>query len=576
MKISPFYSRFKIKDQIFSVMLLLLVIFCVIGIFIFSFFSRMYENEIYRESAEKLQLSSAVLDKELEEIEKLSFQISTDNFIQNSLVFINENESEIDLHRRKAELINALVTFATQEKYISSIQIHDKKGKKYVAGYQTKVTIDTEELRRLAVEAEGANIWTGLEKQNKITASRVIRGKENINLKHLGTLFITINMDKLLHESLDIPNNNDFVIARQKEIVYMSHYNELDVERFSFTKSGRGYEMKEINGLDYLVAFHESEYADFTYYHFIPFASITKQTIIIKQWMILCFLFMLALTIYLSRRAAITFSKPLEELTEQMKKVQKGEFEQIEFNNDLSLENEVGQLNKDFQTMVNEINILIEENYKKQLIIKDTEYQALQAQINPHFLYNTLDSINWMAKVNKQPNISSMAESLGKLMRNIISKKEPLISLSDELQIVNNYVTIQKYRYNDRLNFSIKVEPDLEDLPIPKLSIQPIVENAIQHGVEESIAGCDIYVNITSTDQENLMIIVEDTGPGMDESTISSIFTGDLKPKGTGIGLRNINERVRLLFGEKYGIEIETEIGRGTRVIITIPCMWGE
>ncbi|MBY0144357.1 sensor histidine kinase [Neobacillus niacini] len=574
MRIRPFFYHLKIKDKIFSIMLLLLFIFCFIGVFAFQYFSRMYEDEIYKESAKSLQLTSAVLDKELHKIEQLSFRISTDNFIQNSLKSIIENPKVFETYRTKDKLIEGLVTYATQERYISSLQIIDYYNQTYIAGYNTKIKHNPEEILPLSLSMEGANVWIPLENQNKLTAARIIRNKSNLSLDFLGALMITVDMDKLIHGSLKIPSDNGFVIVRDDEIVYRSDFSEFTKYTIPDVENGSGYEVMNIDGKDYLAAFQKSAFSNLTYYHFLPFDNITEQTNIIKIWMVFYLLLMIFLTIFLSRRAAGALSKPLERLTEKMKQAQKGRIEQSDFREEKYSNDEVGQLHKDFETMMKKINLLIRENYEKQLMIKETEYRALQAQINPHFLYNTLDSINWAAKINKQPKIYIMAEALGNMMRNIISKKAPLISVKEELQIVENYITIQKYRYNHRLHFTLNSLPDIEHYLIPKLSIQPIVENAIQHGVEVLETGCHITVSI-AIDDENLKIVVEDTGPGMDEATTLAIFTGEVKPKGTGIGLRNINDRIKLMFGSSYGIHMESKKGKGTKVIITLPCADG-
>jgi two-component system, sensor histidine kinase YesM len=553
-------------------MLLLLVIFCIFGIIAFNYFSKLYEDEIYKQSAKTLQLSSAVLDTELSEIELLSFQLSTDEFVQNSLKKIKDNPKAYEVYRMKAKLMDALVTYATQKRYISSVQIIDNNGEPYIAGFNTKIKYRSEDIPPLVFTRKGANVWSGLENQNKLTATRIIRGKENISLEYLGTLIITIDMEKLIRGSLKIPTDNDLVITRDDGIVYMSDFNKLDGHSIPAVKVGSGYNITNVSDKDYLIAFHESEFSNLTYYHFLPFDNITKQSNIIKRWLFVYLLFMLLLTIFLSRRAASALSKPIESLTVKMKQAQKGHFEQFDFGGEGYPNDEVGQLHGNFQIMINRINKLIKENYQKQLVIKETEYKALQAQINPHFLYNTLDSINWMAKLNKQPNISIMAEALGNMMRNIISKKAPLIPIKDELQIVKNYITIQKYRYHDRLDFTLDSLPEVESFLIPKLSIQPIVENAIQHGLEESVDGCVISISTSLVNNEQLCVVVEDNGPGMEEGTIESIFNGEIKSKGTGIGLRNINDRIKLMFGSAYGLEIKSELGKGTKVIITLPC----
>ncbi|MGM7721763.1 cache domain-containing sensor histidine kinase [Metabacillus sp. Hm71] len=573
MQIKPFYDNFKIKDQIFSISLLLLLVFCLIGIIIFNFFSNMYIKKIYEESANIIQVSSTVLDKELTRMEKLSLQISTDNVVQDSLEKINKNQLKYENYVTKSKLLNTLVNYATQEKYIAFIQIIDQDGEKFTAGFNTKVENDAEKVLPIAVAAQGANVLSAMEDENRLMTARLIRKKENVELGTLGTLIITIDMNKLIQESLNFPSDNHFVIEKDGDVLYMSDFNKLD--EIPKVESGSGYDFRQIDGKEYMVVYQTSKTSNLTYFNIIPFDNIMGDTKIIKLLMALCFLFMLALTIILSRRAAATISKPLEDLTEKMKQVQTEGFEHSAFKEVAYSNQEVGQLHRDFQSMMDQINELIKENYQKQLVIKETEYKALQSQMNPHFLYNTLDSINWAARINKQQKISTMTEALANMLRNIISKKEPLITIKDELQIVQDYITIQHYRYHDRLHFTLECPAEIEHVYIPKLSIQPIVENAIQHVLEEIDSECKIAVAIFTHDDETLQIVIEDNGPGMDDATIKAIFKGEIKPKGTGIGLRNINERMKLMFGEAYGLQLESEKGNGTRVTITIPYKTG-
>ncbi len=533
----------------------------------------MYIKKIYEESANIIQVSSTVLDKELTRMEKLSLQISTDNVVQDSLEQVNKYQLKYENYVTKSKLLNTLVNYATQEKYIASIQIIDQDGEKFTAGFNTKVENDAEKVLPIAVAAQGANVLTAMEDENRLMAARLIRKKENVELGTLGTLIITIDMNKLIQESLNFPSDNHFVIEKDGDVLYMSDFNKLD--EIPKVESGSGYDFRQIDGKEYMVVYQTSKTSNLTYFNIIPFDNIMGDTKIIKLLMALCFLFMLALTIILSRRAAATISKPLEDLTEKMKQVQTEGFEHSAFKEVAYSNQEVGQLHRDFQSMMDQINELIKENYQKQLVIKETEYKALQSQMNPHFLYNTLDSINWAARINKQQKISTMTEALANMLRNIISKKEPLITIKDELQIVQDYITIQHYRYHDRLHFTLECPAEIEHVYIPKLSIQPIVENAIQHVLEEIDSECKIAVAIFTHDDETLQIVIEDNGPGMDDATIKAIFKGEIKPKGTGIGLRNINERMKLMFGEAYGLQLESERGNGTRVTITIPYKTG-
>lgn len=567
------YKDFKIKNKIFFVSLSLLLIFSFIGIITFNYFSNLYEKRIYSEAAEVLQITSTILDTEINKIERLSFQTGTGDSIQKSLKSINENKYNYAMFRTKASLINQLETLAASEKYITSIQIKDINEITYTAGYKTKIYSNMDDEIKKVEGLKGANTWLNLGERNLLTASRLIRDKENLSLTPLGIINISIDIEQAINTSLNFSNHKNFVITSNHEIIY-SRDNGLAIDEIFHAENKSGYKIERLNNEDYLIAYNHSKYSNLTYYNLLPFEQITMQTRFYKILMIYVFLFMLLLTIILSYRAAKGISKPLEELTDKMKLAQSTSFENIGYITNTNSYDEIDILSRNFQTMLQKIDRLNKNNYQKQIIIKETEYQALQAQINPHFLYNTLDSINWLAQLNSQEVISTMTEALGNMMRNIISKKDPLISIKEELEIVNSYVTIQKYRYQHRLNFSMNNTKEFEESSIPKLTIQPILENAIQHALEESIDPCQIKIHF-ATVTDYLEISVEDNGPGIDEKTIDAIYKNTVQKKGTGIGLYNIIERIRLMFGSEYGIEIASKVGHGTNVIIRLPITRG-
>ena len=211
------------------------------------------------------------------------------------------------------------------------------------------------------------------------------------------------------------------------------------------------------------------------------------------------------------------------------------------------------------------INGMLKEQKKK----TDMEFEILQAQINPHFLYNTLDSIRWLAVIQNVENISEMSSALINLLKYNISKKGTIVSLKEEIDGIKNYETIQKYRYGDTFCIEYNIQEETLDCKIIKFILQPLVENAIFHGI--NVSDSDAKIKITSEIQNNdLVIKVIDNGVGMnvlnrDDNSIKK------KKMHTGIGLNNIEERIKLYFGEKYGIEIFSKIDVGTTVKITLP-----
>jgi two-component system sensor histidine kinase YesM len=277
------------------------------------------------------------------------------------------------------------------------------------------------------------------------------------------------------------------------------------------------------------------------------------------------------LIILMGVRFALDLTRPLERLTKEIKLVESGNFNlPRDYRQGPERRDEIGAIQHDFEIMTGKIDELIRENYIKQLVIKDTQMKALQAQINPHFLYNTLESINWMAKVNGQADISLMAESLGNLLRGALKAKENTVSVGEELTLLQNYINIQKIRYEERLDFRMLVDDELKKYRIPPLTLQPIVENAIVYSLEKMNDVCLITVQFVTCDG-NIKVFIKDNGPGIEPELLGRINSGEFKPRGFGIGLKNINERLKLVFGDEYGISVHSIQGTGTMVELLIP-----
>jgi two-component system sensor histidine kinase YesM len=233
--------------------------------------------------------------------------------------------------------------------------------------------------------------------------------------------------------------------------------------------------------------------------------------------------------------------------------------------------NEIGEVGTGFNAMLERIRLLISSNTQKEKEKRKAELDALQAQINPHFLYNTLDSIVWMA--HYQPDIAaSMADSLAKLFRLMLGGGEDFVPLSQEIEHVSEYLSIQKLRYSTKFSYQIEVESGTENIFVPKLILQPLVENAIYHGIKPARKSCALLVK-TIRDGNELTLFVGDNGIGMKEEKAASILTSnDASEKHMGgIGVKNINERIALHYGEGYGISYCCVEHIGTLAVITLP-----
>lgn len=224
----------------------------------------------------------------------------------------------------------------------------------------------------------------------------------------------------------------------------------------------------------------------------------------------------------------------------------------------------------------NKINELLDQVTTEQIRLRKAEFELLQAQINPHFLYNTLDTIVWLAEAGDQKRVVSMVGNLSDFFRTSLNQGKDIISIREELAHVRSYLEIQQVRYQDILRYEITVPEDLYEYKIPKITIQPLVENALYHGIKNKRGQGTI--TITGERSENgFVLYVRDNGIGMTQERLNEVRAGIQKLSYTGkeiYGLYNVNERIRLNFGETYGISIESTYGEGTCVSISLPDQW--
>ena len=262
-------------------------------------------------------------------------------------------------------------------------------------------------------------------------------------------------------------------------------------------------------------------------------------------------------------------TKPIKALEKSMKEVEKGNFAHAAL--DVREENEIGHLSRNFNMMTEEIKNLMVQRDREQQIKRRSELKALQSQINPHFLYNTLDSIIWMAEWGKNQEVVRMTSSLAKLLRRSISNEQEVVTVAEEAAYTETYLSIQKMRYKDKLEYEILVDPEIMQEKVIKLILQPLVENAIYHGIKYKEGKGLIRIRgFRKGDQ--MILLVQDDGKGMDVEALAHIFEKHTRDtRSNGVGLNNVNERIQLYYGEEYGISFQSSPGKGTEAAIRLP-----
>ena len=278
-------------------------------------------------------------------------------------------------------------------------------------------------------------------------------------------------------------------------------------------------------------------------------------------------LFILAAMLMLSVLLSQMLSKPIQNLVSAMRSFER-DADNFSYEPVMGVR-EVQNLSVSFEHMVHRIQKLMATVRSEEINLRKTELKALQAQINPHFLYNTLDSISWMCEQGKNAEAVLMVNALARLFRISISRGHELIPIRSEVQHAQSYLQIQSVRYKDQFSYEFDVEEGCLEYLCNKITLQPIIENAIYHGVNGLVDEGRIVIRVFSR-EDDIFFTVEDNGVGMEPEQIEEIFRR--KPDGkSGIGIKNVNDRLKIWFGEKYGVTITSVPDEGTRVTVRMP-----
>ncbi|KIL41338.1 hypothetical protein SD70_07780 [Gordoniibacillus kamchatkensis] len=325
----------------------------------------------------------------------------------------------------------------------------------------------------------------------------------------------------------------------------------------------------DMPGGRYLVASDYNNIADWYVVSLVPFSYLGRESDQFLRALLVVLAVLAAACLLLALLIARSISNPLDKLVKRMERVKQGD---IESEVDDPYRDELGYLSRTFNSMIRQIGRLIEQVKDEQKQKRETELQMLQAQINPHFLFNTLNSLRWTAMLSQADSVSRGLGALAELLRSTIVEKNELVTLRREMRNIDNYVTIQKARYGSSLAVEYDIPEALLDGLILKFLLQPIVENAILHGIGDRETGGRIIIS-AARDRALLRIAVKDDGQGMDEAAMEALTRSANRSQLAGIGVHNVAERIRLNFGEPCGIEIDSRVGEGTEVRLIVPWM---
>jgi len=362
---------------------------------------------------------------------------------------------------------------------------------------------------------------------------------------------------------LFVVDDSDVVYTPSSGIVYR-------IDRESYQRENVNTDTVRINGTNYFIANQASGYSGWRVVGVIPESEFSAGIRPVYQALSLCIAVCLLLVILVSFSVSSTVTRPISKLSRLMEKAEGGDFS-VRFA--AIHQDEIGVLGSSFNHMLERISELIHELYEEKQIRLEAQLKSLQEQIKPHFLYNTLDTISWMARAQNAMDVVRLVDALTNMFRVGLSSGRDYITLREEKNHVTNYLYIQKVRYQDRLRYSIEIPEEYDHLMVPKLILQPLVENAIYHGVKMKRCGGEIQVTAQAEDGK-LLLHVWDDGAGISEERLTEIRrsqNGAQKEKRGGFGLSYIAERIRLAYGTPYGIQIDSQEGVYTQVTICLP-----
>jgi two-component system sensor histidine kinase YesM len=396
------------------------------------------------------------------------------------------------------------------------------------------------------------------------------------SLQSLGTLIANVKidaLDKIISNVQVSPNSVLLITDHQGNLIWNRNpdayginlstypfFNQLDQQ-----EDGRF--TQEINGSTYRGTFLRSAYNGWYYFSFVPQSDLNAQTNDLKRFLAATVVAFAALFILLAALTSNYITRPIRQMALAMKQIHKDNFELTPLSQS---SDEMGMLQGAFLSMRGRINELIKEVRLISNKEKEAEVRALQAQINPHFVYNSLDAINWMAIENDQSRISRMITSLSDIMRYAIKPGEQLVTIEEELKWAQNYAYLQEMRFEDKFEVVFDVKIDTLDLKVPRLLFQPYLENSIIHGMEDIDTGGIIRITVQRTgseDEMKLTVIIEDNGGGISADKLQQIK----ERRSHGIGIYNLDDRLKMEYGPSYGTTIHSVYGEGTIVTIVLP-----
>lgn len=523
-----------------------------------------YNVQLYQALAGSLNYSAEDISSKLANIESMTNAIISNQYIRKSLISIADEPESWVLKQNADNTISAALVDYYQNYKSNDISYISLYNPKFVSSSFHADSDDIPEdiaanIISHAAENSGYACWiTDYCNSYGLFLGRDSRRVQNLKFETLGTVVVRIDMDRLIRSSTQSIMQNgsaQYIIYQNDQEIYHSKYlEEKDIVTI-YNDLKNTYDIITLGNKPYFCTRGRIENNNWDYICLVPYSHISNALHLTWGISIGIIIFSIALIFFLSRTMIRSVTDDFARLVEKMKQFGKDESSlpvcDYDYNGRID---EAGILHQQFNQMTIEIQRLIQQNYVNEILTKDAKLKALESQINPHFLYNALESVNWRAKAIGATDISHMVQALGDLLRATLSEKNSNFTIRHELQIVQDYITIQRIRFDEeRLDYQQEIEESILDAELPQMTIQPLIDNAINYAMEVIADTCHIRLK-GYAENRTIHITVTNNGSQFEDHLLEKLQDGTVKPHGIGIGLLNIHQRIQLIYGEHYGL----------------------
>ncbi|MFZ5988743.1 MAG: sensor histidine kinase [Bacillota bacterium] len=582
------YKIFATKKKI--IVYFFIIVFCIFLVFNWVFY-RLYsaniEQIVVKESKSTEIKTREFVDMILESMEYTADVLQNNNLIQQQIDYGDHSNSVS--YRTNLDIINTIQSIVTNSaKSAASIDLYlNKTGKLYTSDYGVYSDLGWTYADYFMDLQQSEKRFVFTDEYRKKLTFISDRNYEQITFVRplyvlssgakAGILAVNFNKYNLKNIVKGKSDSGSMILDKNKKTIISAfpdhyQYSHSQIEEFKkFVTEDSGQRICKVNGENFIIVYGTSQYSGWKFVTIVPAGASMQQMWQLRDYILLLFLLMnitsaLVLTLLFSEKVY----RKLKRLILSMKEVEKGNFN---VNIQHFEKDEFGYMYKSFNNMVGRIKTLFTQLYEQKLLQKDAELKLLQSKINPHFIYNIFDNMNWLIQLGRYDELESLVESVSNYFKKSLNAGKDFITVADTLEQLKSYVEIQRIRFGSRFSCKLDFDEEIMDLTIPNFMLQPLLENAICHGIEPKAEESLIQVKGVKID-DRVFFTVEDNGVGISSDALQKIIGFLESEQGESdnyFALANINKRIKLYYGEEYGLVIKSSQGAGTKVTVIIP-----